>query len=278
MLNNFIRYTTAILLLLGILFIGMTIINGFKVIPYEVSKVSSGNLISDGSFENFNQNPGDCCDKTAGSPNIFAGKSQDSFSGIYSLNLTAYNHCACINIEAGKIINTEKYLMIVYSKGDNPRFCNWVSGDNDCLVNKKILKSENWTKTLQILSFTNKSKSAIIYFYADSLDGDSITNLYDDLQVKKLIPVNNNIIFQSNNQYIIKTSSDNIVHNPTAEKISEDGYYLVTGNPDITLQFPWSEIVLMVLMMLIVIRLLFRKQVIALEKGFEKSIMHKEYH
>jgi len=60
------------------------------------------------------------------------------------------------------------------------------------------------------------------------------------------------------------------VHNVGAVKLGEsdnaDGKstYLVSGAPDITLKFPWTEIIIVVIIIAIIVRLLIKKD----EKGF----------
>ena len=56
------------------------------------------------------------------------------------------------------------------------------------------------------------------------------------------------------------------------DPLNDAGYYLVTGKPDITLRFPWPELILLLFMMLVVIRLLFKRQDANTEKDSIKHI------
>ncbi len=60
------------------------------------------------------------------------------------------------------------------------------------------------------------------------------------------------------------------------DPLNDAGYYLVTGKPDITLRFPWPELILLLFMMLVVIRLLFKKEVVRTEKAVARDIKRIE--
>jgi hypothetical protein len=86
------------------------------------------------------------------------------------------------------------------------------------------------------------------------------------------------------NQYVILTKKDNIVHNGEylSDSLTESGfsYYLVSGIPEITLQFPITELVIVIILVIIIVRLLFKKsdeelqeeQAKKLRKDIEKKI------
>lgn len=240
----------------------------YKIIPEQLYKLDKENLISDGGFENFNQVSGDCCNANPSQSKVFASKSEDAYQGIYSLNLTSENQCACINKPLENFNKNQLYFVSFYYKGDKPRICNWVAGDNKCIPDERLKTVSSWTNYKKIISFTNKSDSSSIYFYADS-SGTAVTNLYDDLQVYRLIPIYTDFEtaykkfyrypFNSKEQYIIKTDPVNIINSPGAEKLTDDGYYIVMGEPDVTMKFPWSEVTILLIMMFIIIRLLFTK-------------------
>ncbi|MBS3079458.1 hypothetical protein J4218_05010, partial [Candidatus Pacearchaeota archaeon] len=154
------------------------------------------------------------------------------------------------------------------------KVCNWVSDDNKCMPEQRFESSSKWSIYNNVISFTNKSKEARIHFYANSDGSKTVTNLYDDLQVHQLIQMDPSYNYQDNEQYIIKTDPSNIVHN--GEPLNDQGYYLVTGTPDITLRFPWPELILLLVMMLIVIRLLFKKEIIQTERIIARDIKRIE--
>ncbi len=259
-MKKILRYISIILLVTVTIALTSTTIMKYYVSPEEVYVLQSENLIEDGSFESFNQPAGDCCKTDANKSSVFASKSTDAFDGEYSLNLTSNFQCACINKLINNFEKTNKYLLSFYYKGDNPRYCNWVVDDNKCLPEEKFWETDKWTHYRHILSFNDKSRLSNVHFYSDSR-GETVTNLYDDLQVHRLMPVAKDYPFDYEEEYVIKTNPENIVYNEGAEKLNEEGYYFVIGAPKITLKFPWVELVLIMLMMLIVIRLLFKKQV-----------------
>jgi len=96
--------------------------------------------------------------------------------------------------------------------------------------------------------------------------------------VHKLIPIETPTEYNFNpeEEYIFKTKADNNVHN--AELISEidaktgEAYFLSLGKPNITIKFPWSEIAIVIIMMLIVVRLLFKKQVLQTEEEIKREV------
>ena len=96
----------------------------------------------------------------------------------------------------------------------------------------------------------------LIYFYADSDGTKTVTNLYDDLQVRKLIEINNNYNYNESEEYIIKTKADNHVK---GERISDiengEAYFLIQGEPKVTIKFPITELIIILIMLIIIIRL-----------------------
>ena len=223
------------------------------------------NSITDGSFENFNDSVGDCCNTFLGKANVMATRQPNGIQDRFFLNLTSSNHCACINKPILNFTNSDYYLLSFYYRGDNPRMCNWVDGDNQCLPNQKLNSTNNWTFYKNILAFTNQSESASIYFYADSDGTKTVTNLYGDLEVHKLVPIENHSAhsYTDNESYVIKTRFDYGVNGNRLGDIDAktgEAYFLVKGKPEVTIKFPWTEVVIVVIMMLIVIRLLFKKQ------------------
>jgi hypothetical protein len=265
-----IRYTIAIILIIAMIALGATTFLKYHVKPLESYRLDSQNMINDGGFENFSDKVGDCCNAHSDQSKVFATESTDAFKGQFSLNLTSYSQCACINKPFNQLNNMLEYFLSFEYKGDNPHFCNFVKGDDNCLPNLKIPQNKSWTEYHTILSFTNKSQSASIYLYADS-SGTPVTNLYDSLEVHRLIPMNTSAsnYYNPNSQYIIKTNPDNLVD---GEMLNDQGYYLVTGEPNITLRFPWSELIILLVMMIIVIRLLFKNPASEIEKDVEKEL------
>ena len=231
-MKNLLRYILAIILLTAIVsLITITIMN-YRIVPLELYQLDSENLMNDGGFENFNQPVGDCCNSNPGQSRVFASQSLDAFEGSYSLNLTSENHCACVFKPITKFVNSEKYLLSFYYKGNNPSTCIWVTGENICKKEGGNLeKTFQWKEFRAFLQFTNNSENVLVHFYADS-SGEQVTNLYDSLEVRWLIPVKvsyYNFSFKDNEQYVIKTDSANVIHNTQAEKLNDDGYYIVTG-------------------------------------------------
>ncbi|MEK6859223.1 MAG: hypothetical protein AABX54_00260 [Nanoarchaeota archaeon] len=270
-----LRYLLALILIIVLIALGTSTFQKYHVLPSELYTFNSQNLIDDGNFENFNQTAGDCCTtpENAKEAIINASQSLDSYEGRYSLNLTSSNHCACINKPIKDFNNTKKYFITFYYKGNNPKLCNWVSNDNKCLPDKSFEKSSDWKKYYSILIFTNNSRTSSVYFYANSDGKEKVTNLYDSLEVHQLTQMSpSSYPYKSNEQYIIKTDTLNVVHNPDAIKINDNGYYLIIGTPNITLEFPWTELIIILVIGLIVIRLLFKKPYETIDKSIEREM------
>ena len=77
--------------------------------------------------------------------------------------------------------------------------------------------------------------------------------------------------YEDDEQYVIKTNTANVIHNERYVKLTDDGYYLVNGAPDITLQFPWTELIILIVLIIIVIRLLFKKEISRTIKIYERE-------
>ena len=175
-LSDWIVIVLLIFLLMTIIIFEVT---RYQVTNYEVYYIAKINNIEDNSFERFNQKVVDCCTtpENAKEAIIFSSKSTDSYDGGYSLNLTSSNHCACTSFPVIGLDNPAKYLLTFYYKGDNPKFCNWVSGDNKCMPVKYVDSSREWAEHKEVLEFTEQSLASAIYFYADSRDKKMYTNL-----------------------------------------------------------------------------------------------------
>lgn len=288
-----LKFIIAALLVILAIAIAASVFLRYNVQPNEVYRISD-NLIEDGGFENFNQPAGDCCNANPLKSRVFASQSSDSFEGKFSLNLTSEYQCACISKSVSNFDASKEYLILFRYKGDNSRICLWSSGDNNCLVKENQKPSKNWTLYFKIFNFTENSKDINLYLYTDS-QGAAETNLYDSMQISKILPVytsikepyksdfsvfmkkwfnldldNKPLSYSSNEYYLIRTSSSNIVSSKNSEKL-DDTTYLVKGKPDITLKFPYSELFLLIFLMLIVIRLLFKNQ----NKNPEKENEHE---
>ncbi len=252
-------------LLIGVIFILGSLVLSYNIPPKKIYSVESDNLIRDSSFENFNKTAGDCCNYLSGNASISALKIQDSFEGSFSLELISSNHCACISTPVTNFDNSANYLLSFYYKGDNPRFCNWVSGDNRCIPNRKLEPTRIWAKQIEVLTFTQESTSPSIFLYADSDGTKTVTNLYDDLQVHKLIPIENpnEYKYAEDEEYVIKTKADNKVKGGLISDVNAktgEAYFITKGKPNVTIKFPWSEVVIIVIMFVIIVRLMFKKE------------------
>lgn len=257
-----VRYLFAFVLFVYLILLSSSLILKYHVTSAEIYKLSNENLIEDGSFEDFNQTAGNCCTNPdiIKDGKVFASQSTDAFLGKYSLNLTSYNQCACINKPFANFINSEKYILSFNYKGDNPRTCLWSQEDKKCLLNENANKSEEWVGFFKIFNFTDKSENVAVYFYTDA-SGKVKTNLYDDLQVRKLAEISENADFKSYEYYIIKTNTGNKVNGEIiSDAVNGEAYYLIKGKPDITLKFPWTELVLIIIIMLIITRLVLKKR------------------
>lgn len=255
-----IKYLIAIIIFIYIIVLSSTLILNYHVKPIEVYKVSTDNLIEDGSFEKFNQTAGDCCNANPNASKVFASKSLDAISGKYSLNLTSYSQCACISKPLINFTNSEKYLLSFYYKGDNPRTCLYTTGDKKCLFNENVNISKEWNKYYKIIKFTENSDNPSVYLYTDA-NGKLRTNFYDNLQINRLVYLTSNPQYRDSETYIIKTKTDNLVNGiKISDNTNGEAYYLVKGKPIITVQFPYTELVLIIIMMLIMVRLILKKK------------------
>ena len=51
-----------------------------------------------------------------------------------------------------------------------------------------------------------------------------------------------------------------------------EAYFLAKGKPYVTIKFPWSEIAIIIIMLVIIVRLLFKKQVLQTEKEIKEEV------
>ena len=251
-----IKKIVTFLLIIGGIIILANLASTFIVPLNKIYYASETNLIVDGSFENFNDSAKDCCNDIFDIPHVSASKTTDAYSGNYALKLESASNCACINKKINPIQKNGEYLISFYYKGDNPKFCNWVIGEDLCLPLRIINGSQEWKKHTEFLKFTDNSLASRIYFYTDSKDKRKYVNYYDDLQVRKLIEIDNNYNFQDNEEYIIETKADN---NINGERISDiengEAYFLIQGEPKVTIKFPITELIIILIMLIIIIRL-----------------------
>ena len=95
--------------------------------------------------------------------------------------------------------------------------------------------------------------------------------------MRKLIPISNPSEYNYNEeeQYIFKTKADNNIKGELISEIdakSGEAYFLTTGKPSITIKFPWSEIVIIIVMMIVIIRLMFGREDLEKEEEIKKEI------
>ena len=248
-------------LLIWLIFIFGSIVLNYNISPTEIYKVENENLIEDGSFERFNQTPGDCCVNNHGDGSIFALKSNISVEGKYSLNLISNNHCACISKKINGFYRNEFYFISLYFWGNSPYVC--VS--SKCMPGENINLGNDWKYYNSIFS-VNNTDSLSVFLFANSDGIHKVTNLYDDLQVRKLITIENPREYQYNTEeeYIFKAESDNKVK---GEMISDtdaktgEAYFIVKGIPHVTIKFPWSDVLIVIIIIFVIVRLMFKRGV-----------------
>jgi hypothetical protein len=223
---------------------------------YDSFKIETDNLVNDGSFENFSKSPGDCCNNFPGEKKIYASQSKEAILGNYSLNLTSISHCACIAKKIEDLNISSKYYISTYYKGDNPRIYLAMLGPNSWEGDHKFDSTEKWIKHQIIISKISEDvKGVSVGFHSSSNDGLPKSNLYDALQVNKLVQIQEPFNYQKDEEYIIKTKTYNKVNGEQIESInSEIGevYFLITGEPKVTIKFPLTELII-ILMILIII-------------------------
>ncbi len=120
-MNKILKYILSAILFFLIVIIVVSFVVQYNVIPKEVYKISKENLVNDGSFEDFNETAGDCCNSNPEKSKVFAFKSSDSFQGSYSLNLKSENQCACYSKKLDYSNKSEKFLLEFLFRGDNRR-------------------------------------------------------------------------------------------------------------------------------------------------------------
>lgn len=174
-----------------------------KIAPDEysyVNELSPTNIFNDSSFETgtWQEKAGDCCNGNAGAPSIFAGQSEDSSDGIYSLNLTSNNHCACIaqNINLDRSSCYTITFDYKHISGEAPKFCLWKPELSKCDPIQILETSNDW----ETYSFTTCTQSI----------PERTTNLYDNVRIEK-------VIFSNESGYHAQTTFKKI--NPTRYQV-----------------------------------------------------------
>jgi hypothetical protein len=277
-MNKKLRHLIAGILIMVIVFLVYSVFFNYQITPSEAFFFDLTNLIEDGSFENFNKTAGDCCRSDPNASRVYASKSLDSVIGNFSLNLTSENRCACSNFQIQNFSNENNYFIQFFYKGDKPRMCNWVNDDRRCIPEIRFEQTTDWKEYKAVISFTNNSINSFIHFYADSDGTRTVTNLYDDLRVHRLILIENPSTYNylRDEEYIFKSKADNNIYD--AKMISEvdsktgEAYFIVSGKPYVTIRFPWNELVIIIIILLIVIRLVFKKEVLKTEREFKRDI------
>ncbi|MFA5993117.1 MAG: hypothetical protein WC796_05415 [Candidatus Pacearchaeota archaeon] len=253
--TKFAKLAIVIILIVYAVVVASTTIIKYHVEPLEAYKINSTNLVDDGSFENFNQTAGDCCNYDSNASKVYATSSNIAFEGTYSLKLYSENQCACIPKQINNWTLDHEYILNFYYKGDNPRICLWSWGLNKCVLEKTLVKESNWTYYGDIFKFPENTTGSHVAFYTDST-GELRTNYYDALEVKQITPMSVKGPFLDNEKYIIRTNPENKVN---GEKLGdEEGWFVIQGKPSITLKIPYTEIIIILIIMLIVARLIFK--------------------
>jgi hypothetical protein len=152
-----------------------------------------------------------------------------------------------------------KYIILFMYKGDNPNVCLWSEGDKSCLFREYPKQTNNWMQYKKIFNFTDKSEKVSVGFYSTS-SGEPKTNYYDDLQVRQLVSIPVKGPFSDDQEYVIKAKVDN---NVNGEKISDEvdgeAYFYVAGKPMVTIKFPYSDLVIILIIIFIIARLILTK-------------------
>lgn len=186
-----------------------------KLPEYKKYNILIPNNFNDSSFENGTwRDVGDCCDANPGKAEVYASLSDDSSDGKKSLNLTSFNHCACVSEEFPNFDKNAIYRLSFDYKhvsGESPRFCAWVTGCNKCMPTKYLDDSTEWETHTEYLSFPDCADSAILFLYSDQAsiyedvmlffysesNGQITTNLYDNVKTKKIKPcINETNLFE----------------------------------------------------------------------------------
>jgi hypothetical protein len=253
-----IRIIISFAIILLILNLILSFIMNYYVVPNEVYKLTDNNLIEDGSFENFNETVGDCCNSNPEKSKVFAFKSSDSIKDSYSLNLKSEFQCACYNKPITGYDKKEKIFFEFYYKGTNPRYCLWSEGDKKCLAAGTLDSGKSWNKMQKIVELSESSNLIYLFFYSDSEGSIIADNFYDGLSIKKITLLRNKSIFSNNEEYIFKTKKGNNVKGSLILEESGYEYYLTKGKPIITLKIPWYELIISIIMLFVSVRILYK--------------------
>ena len=201
--------------------------------------------LDDPSFEKgLWSNLHDCCMGAEGEANISLEYVNDSSDGKLSLKLSSYNHCACVSKQLENIDFNKTYILTFDYKGDNPKYCLWVGGDDNCMPSKSLDTSSLWENEIETLNFTENSIVASLHFYADSSANEPKTNNYDNINIYELVEngfsstiesSKNTVNINSGRDYFAKIKKDTLNYKIKSNMLIKEfdmktGYFKEGGN------------------------------------------------
>jgi hypothetical protein len=234
------------------LFFFILIFKYYSSVPVSQSySFNSSNLVADASFEMFNKTAGDCCNSNPNASRVYASKSTDAFSGNYSLLLQSSSQCSCASFPVANFSKSYLYYSSFYYKGDNPSMCAWIGGEKRCNPKKDYARSVKWQNYQFILEPTSNATAISMFFYAKSDGKKNVSDWYDNLEVIRLVPIDQ---IQENASYVVKVfDSTKLAGIPLG-----NDYYLISGS--LVKAFPIYLFILLVFSSASLAYLLLRKK------------------
>jgi hypothetical protein len=172
-------------------------------------------------------------------------------STTYSLLLQSSSQCACASFPVINFSNSYIYFASFYYKGDNPSTCAYIGGEKRCNPKKDYARSVKWQKYQFILELTGKETGISMFFYAKSDGKKNVSDWYDNLEVIRLVPIDQ---IQDNASYVVKVFDNTKL---AGIPLGND-YYLISGR--LAKAFPIYLFILLVFSSASLAYLLLRKK------------------
>ena len=160
--------------------------------PQSQPDVQSENLLPNSSFEAGTWGQAEDGSKnSAGTSRIRAETTNDAAEGKFALRLSSQNHTAFVSQPIDRFDKNRVYKVSFRYKhisGRAPSFAIWQSGAAISKPTKSLEKKKDWTYFETYFVPDRAATNLSVYFYAYS-NGEDTVNLYDDVQVTQVSPV-----------------------------------------------------------------------------------------
>jgi len=168
-------------------------------------QTTSANLLSDPSFENGTWNGvGDASLGIAGAPKVKATRVANAIDGKYALALETANHTAYVSSMANGFQPNVTYKISFYYRnirGQQPSFAVWQTGVNKPVAGQILRPAKEWQYFEEYFTPQEGASGLKIYFYSSSNGGTKTINMFDDVNLQIVSPVE---------RVITKTRSSNM--------------------------------------------------------------------